>query len=164
MATISLAPQQVLLDSCQSLKLGDFSLACAAGGEGKVEVSAIFEASRRAFEDQKKAATVGVRVPARRLTMPNSPSLFYTAPEVLAGGTQFSFSSDLWSLGCMLFEMCTGVCVCVYVCVCVLVCLCTCVCAHACMCGVCSMSISDVCSSTYVWLCYCVHVIAMNSV
>ncbi|KAL5481315.1 hypothetical protein EMCRGX_G021451 [Ephydatia muelleri] len=57
----NLRPTNILLDSCQCLKLGDFSLACTAEGE-----------------------------------------------TVLAGGAQFTFSSDLWSLGCVLFEMCTG--------------------------------------------------------
>ena len=32
---------------------------------------------------------------------------FYTAPEVLRGG-EYSISSDLWSLGCIFYEMCAG--------------------------------------------------------
>ena len=32
---------------------------------------------------------------------------FYTAPEVLRGG-EYSISSDLWSLGCVFYEMCAG--------------------------------------------------------
>ena len=123
MIPLAISPSQILLDSCQCLKLGDFSLACTAEGEGSVEVSAIFEATRWAFASQKKAARVGRQVPARRLATHNSPSLFYTAPEVLMGGAQFTFSSDLWSLGCVLFEMCTGQWV--YVCVRVCYVLCT---------------------------------------
>ena len=33
--------------------------------------------------------------------------LKYTAPEVLQGG-EITLLSDLWSLGCVLYEMCTG--------------------------------------------------------
>lgn len=102
----NLRPTNILLDSCQCLKLGDFSLACPAEGDSGVEVSAIFEATRRTLVGQKRAAREGVS--ARHVATPNVPSLFYTAPEVLAGGGQFTFSSDLWSLGCVLFEMCTG--------------------------------------------------------
>ena len=142
---------QILLDSCQCLKLGDFSLACTAEGETGVELSAIFEATRRTLVGLKKAAREGM--PVRHVATPNVPSLFYTAPEVLAGGAQFTFSSDLWSLGCVLFEMCTGqcvsvcMCVCVCLCVCLCVCVCACVCVHVCM-------YACVC----VYLCVCVHV------
>lgn len=34
-------------------------------------------------------------------------NFFYTAPEVLRGG-EYSISSDLWSLGCILYEMFSG--------------------------------------------------------
>lgn len=104
----NLHPTSILLDSCQCLKLSDFSLACTADGDRVVEVSAIYEASRRALATQKKAVEAGIHVPARHVGTLNVPSLFYTAPEILAGGTQFTFSSDIWSLGCVMFEMCTG--------------------------------------------------------
>ena len=35
------------------------------------------------------------------------PSPFYASPEVFVG-SEFSLASDLWSLGCVVFEMLTG--------------------------------------------------------
>ena len=32
----------------------------------------------------------------------------YRAPEILLGDTSYSFSADMWSLGCILFELITG--------------------------------------------------------
>ena len=37
----------------------------------------------------------------------HSENYFYTAPEVLRGA-EYSISSDLWSLGCILYEMFAG--------------------------------------------------------
>ena len=45
---------------------------------------------------------------AKNSTVVSAPSPFYVAPEIFSGG-QFTFASDLWSLGCLLFEMCAGV-------------------------------------------------------
>ena len=40
-------------------------------------------------------------------------NLFYTAPEILRGG-EHSMSSDLWSVGCIFYEMFTGTCRCCF--------------------------------------------------
>lgn len=34
-------------------------------------------------------------------------SLQYRAPELLLGCEQYSFSIDMWSVGCIFFELCT---------------------------------------------------------
>ncbi len=36
------------------------------------------------------------------------PSPFYAAPELFRAGLEFSVAADLWSLGCVVFEMLTG--------------------------------------------------------
>jgi serine/threonine protein kinase len=34
-------------------------------------------------------------------------TLWYRAPELLLGCDQYSFSIDMWSVGCIFFELCT---------------------------------------------------------
>lgn len=36
-------------------------------------------------------------------------SRYYRAPEISIGGLSYSFPSDMWSLGCVVAEMVTGV-------------------------------------------------------
>ena len=37
-----------------------------------------------------------------------APSPFYAAPELFVDGGQFSTASDLWSLGCIVYELSLG--------------------------------------------------------
>ena len=41
-------------------------------------------------------------------TTTNCGTIGYTAPEVLAGQTGYSFPADIWSYGVLLFELLTG--------------------------------------------------------
>ena len=109
---------QVMLDSCQCLKLSDFFLA------RQVEEQEEESTHRQNKEDIMQATTAvfqqyctssGGRtghysvdhLPELDSAVVGVPSPFYAAPEIFSGGW-FTFASDLWSLGCLLFEMCTG--------------------------------------------------------
>ena len=54
----------------------------------------------------RPVASSCVSIDRVRLRLDN---LFYTAPEILRGG-EHSISSDLWSVGCIFYEMFTGTC------------------------------------------------------
>ena len=121
------APLQVILDSCQCLKLSDFSLAQLVEEESSTyhhkNKDNIMHAAKVAFEQhhmkrqsfeqyQTSVHTTEHSSEAAPLAedsaVVSAPSPFYVAPEIFSGG-QFTFASDLWSLGCLLFEPCTGV-------------------------------------------------------
>lgn len=88
---------QILLDSCQLLKLSDFTLA------------KMTDDSQNNFDF--KSIVQSMLVPRETTDHPlNSgyaPSPFYAAPELYEGG-QFSPATDLWSLGCVVYELSLG--------------------------------------------------------
>ena len=106
-----------MLDSCQCLKLSDFSLA----RQVEVEESThhqnkedIVQATRAVFQQycttsrgRTEHCSVAPEL-ASTSAVVSAPSPFYVAPEIFSG--QFTLASNLWSLGCLLFEMCTGRC------------------------------------------------------
>ena len=61
------------------------------------------------FEEQYHSSVVSTR--------------HYRAPEVILG-LGWSYPCDMWSVGCIMVELLTGVWECVRVCVCVYVCVC----------------------------------------
>lgn len=75
---VDLKPENVLLNEFGMLKLGDFG--CA------------IKLSELAKEGKKD-----------RMTNPNC-----MAPELFTDAGVFSFASDFWAFGCLLFEMATG--------------------------------------------------------
>lgn len=85
-----LKPSKILLDGPGHLKLSDFALSCVEGEDD------IFD-----LEDDADDAQISndKRIP--------KPSPYYMAPEVLMGSPA-SKASDLWSFGCLLFELFTG--------------------------------------------------------
>ena len=111
---------QVMLDSCQCLKLSDFSLARQVEEEESTHhqnKEDIMQATRTVFQQYcttsrgRTEHCLADHTPelASTSAVVGAPSPFYAAPEIFSSG-QFIFASDLWSLGCLLFEMCTGRC------------------------------------------------------
>lgn len=86
-----LKPSKILLDGPGHLKLSDFALARVEGEEE------IFDLALDDDDDDNDLADINFP----------KPSPHYMAPEVLMGATH-SKVSDLWSFGCLLFELFTG--------------------------------------------------------
>lgn len=83
---------QIVLDSCQLLKLCDFTLA------RRIDDS---------FHEYNFRAIVQTLLSNKSHPLPYSPSPYYAAPE-LYQGEKFSTASDLWSLGCVVYELSLG--------------------------------------------------------
>ncbi|XP_020843019.1 serine/threonine-protein kinase ULK4 isoform X3 [Phascolarctos cinereus] len=93
-----LSPGKILLEGPGTLKYSNFSLA-KAEGENLEEFFALV-ASEEGGGD-------GENIQRRCMRSRVKGSPIYTAPEVMKG-MDFSIESDLWSLGCLLYEMFSG--------------------------------------------------------
>ncbi|XP_036615382.1 serine/threonine-protein kinase ULK4 [Trichosurus vulpecula] len=93
-----LSPGKILLEGPGTLKYSNFSLA-KAEGENLEEFFALV-ASEEGGGD-------GENIQRRCMRNRVKGSPVYTAPEVMKG-MDFSIESDLWSLGCLLYEMFSG--------------------------------------------------------
>ena len=106
----NLHPSAVYLDTTGSLKLGEF-IHTHLLNEEKWTIGSLNQSLKEYFLSLMKDEVVDVHelaASARRSPLPvQSLYPFYLAPDVLQSAC-FSFSSDLWSLGCLLFEMITG--------------------------------------------------------
>jgi serine/threonine protein kinase len=62
-------------------------------------------------EDRKevKIVDLGSATGAKEKGFSYVCSRYYRSPEISLGGLQYSYPSDMWSLGCLLVEMYTGV-------------------------------------------------------
>ncbi|XP_035134618.3 serine/threonine-protein kinase ULK4 isoform X6 [Callithrix jacchus] len=94
-----ISPEKILLEGPGTLKFSNFCLA-KVQGENLEEFFALVAAEEGGGDGGENVLKKSMKSRVR-----GSPT--YTAPEVVRG-TDFSISSDLWSLGCLLYEMFAG--------------------------------------------------------
>lgn len=94
-----ISPGKILLEGPGTLKFSNFCLA-KVEGENLEEFFALVAA-------EEGGGDSGENVPKKNMKSRVKGSPIYTAPEIVKG-TDFSITSDLWSLGCLLYEMFAG--------------------------------------------------------
>uniref|UniRef100_A0A8D2KS36 Unc-51 like kinase 4 n=1 Tax=Varanus komodoensis TaxID=61221 RepID=A0A8D2KS36_VARKO len=93
-----LTPGKILLEGPGTLKFSNFCLA-RAKGEKLEDFFALIGSEEQGGESGENTSL--------KSKLRGKGSMAYSAPEVIKG-SDFSIASDLWSLGCLLYEMFTG--------------------------------------------------------
>lgn len=108
-----LVPSKILIDCNGDLKISDFTL-CWNPGTGIARwslenIKKSFEVMEHKISEIKQGSEDDndVVICPHHLGLRGLPSPFYMAPEV-ARDVSFSVQSDLWSMGCILMELITG--------------------------------------------------------
>ncbi|XP_053785185.1 serine/threonine-protein kinase ULK4 isoform X2 [Desmodus rotundus] len=94
-----ISPGKILLEGPGTLKFSNFCLA-KVEGENLDEFFALMATEEGGGDSGENALKKNMKSRAKG-------SLVYTAPEIVKG-SDFSTASDLWSLGCLLYEMFAG--------------------------------------------------------
>ncbi|XP_065789169.1 serine/threonine-protein kinase ULK4 isoform X2 [Muntiacus reevesi] len=94
-----ISPGKILLEGPGTLKFSNFCLA-KVEGENLEEFFTLVAA-------EEGGGDSGENVVKKNMKSRVKGSLIYTAPEIVTG-SDFSITSDLWSLGCLLYEMFSG--------------------------------------------------------
>ncbi|XP_038624213.1 serine/threonine-protein kinase ULK4 [Tachyglossus aculeatus] len=94
-----ISPGKILLEGHGALKFSNFCLA-RAEGENLEEFFAL-------ITTEEGGGDCGENTSQKNLKNKTKGVSVYTAPEIVTG-TDFSIASDLWSLGCLLYEMFSG--------------------------------------------------------
>ena len=97
------------MDNCETLKLSDFTLAQSVEDSDKKLKYDFRKTAQAAFGERSSSYKTELQggVSSGGGEVDSLPSPFYAAPELFDGG-QFSTASDLWSLGVLMYELCTG--------------------------------------------------------
>ena len=108
-----LIPSKILLDCHGNLKISDFSLCQRVTANKKrwktSDIKQSLQLIIREINDIKENGDEEVTMLARHVSLETLPSPFYKSPEVM-NDCDMNYSSDMWSLGCILHELLTGQC------------------------------------------------------
>ncbi len=104
-----------MLDTREYLKLSDFTLARLShdphqSDNFKSDAGSWFQVMKLQEEEKEGQKSKQRKEDTQEVHLLPSiyiPSPFYAAPELYVGST-YSTTTDMWSLGCILFEMLTG--------------------------------------------------------
>lgn len=113
-----LSPSKILLDSRGNLKLSDFSLASDNINKSVLpwtwaELCECIDKFYIAWAEEKETEsrdTLELSMKARWISFSSFPCIFYLSPESLTPSMEFTSQSDLWSVGCIIYELWRGAC------------------------------------------------------